>query len=153
MKKSIVNELDDLKQMIEDAKKMPFSNHVIIDKDEILGIVMRIEAMLPEEVRQAVNISKQKEEVLAEAYREKEKILREADEEFKRKLSESSILEEAQKMRNKILEEANDEAQKIREDALKYAIDVINKLEGFIEKAGATIQQSREELENEIGNK
>ena len=56
-------------------------------------------------------------------------------------------------MRNKILEEANDEAQKIREDALKYAIDVINKLEGFIEKAGATIQQSREELENEIGNK
>lgn len=114
---------------------------------------MRIEAMLPEEVRQAVNISKQKEEVLAEAYREKEKILREADEEFKRKLSESSILEEAQKMRNKILEEANDEAQKIREDALKYAIDVINKLEGFIEKAEATIQQSRDELENEIGNK
>ena len=67
MKKSILNELDDLKKIVEDAKKMPFSNHVIVDKDEILGIIMRIEAMLPEEVRQAANISKQKEEVLEEA--------------------------------------------------------------------------------------
>ena len=152
MSKSIIDEIENLKQIIENAKRVPFSKFITIDKDEVLGSIMRIEAMLPEEVKQAVNISKQKDMILQNAYEEKERIIKEAELEFRKLVDESNVLLEARKEREKILKEAKEEAERIRNEALAFAKDVLSKVEVVLEKAQNTIKESKEAIDNENPN-
>jgi len=152
MSKSIIDEIENLKQIIENAKRVPFSKFITIDKDEVLGSIMRIEAMLPEEVKQAVNISKQKDMILQNAYEEKERIIKEAELEFKKLVDESNVLLEARKEKEKILKEAKEEAERIRNEALAFAKDILSKVEAVLEKAQNTIKESKEAIDNENPN-
>jgi len=153
MNKSIIDELEDLKELVEKAKKLPFSKYITIDKEELLGIILRIEAMLPEEVKTASSISKQKEMILKDAYEEKNRIIKEAESEFKKMVEESKIVEEARKERKRIIEEAEEEAKKIKEEALVFAKDLFAKIESVLNKAQNTLQEGKEAIENEINNK
>ncbi len=153
MNKSIIDELEDLKELVEKAKKLPFSKYITIDKEELLGIILRIEAMLPEEVKTASSISKQKEMILKDAYEEKNRIIKEAESEFKKMVEESKIVEEARKERKRIIEEAEEEARKIKEEALVFAKDLFAKIESVLNKAQNTLQEGKEAIENEINNK
>ncbi|MFU2157841.1 MULTISPECIES: hypothetical protein [Caldisericum] len=153
MGKSIIDEIENLKKIVENAKKVPFSKYITIDRDEILGILIRIEAMLPDEVKQAVNITKQRDMILQDAYEEKERILKEAEVEFKKKVSESNIIAEAKREKEEIINNAKAEAEHIKKDALQFANDVLSKIEGVLEKALSTIKESKEEISNEITNR
>lgn len=153
MGKSIIDEIENLKQIIENAKRVPFSKYITVDRDEILGSLMRIEAMLPDEVKQAVNITKQRDMILKDAYEEKERIIKEAELEFRKKVDESSILMEARKEKEDILQNAKNEGERIKKEALQFASDVLLKIEGVLEKALSTIKESKEEISNEIANR
>lgn len=153
MGKSIIDEIENLKKIVENAKKVPFSKYITIDRDEILGILIRIEAMLPDEVKQAVNITKQRDMILQDAYEEKERILKEAEVEFKKKVSESNIIAEAKREKEEIINNAKAEAEHIKKDALQFANDVLSKIEVVLEKALSTIKESKEEISNEITNR
>ncbi|BAL81125.1 hypothetical protein CSE_09990 [Caldisericum exile AZM16c01] len=153
MGRSIIDEIENLKKIIENAKKVPFSKYITVDRDEILGSLIRIEAMLPDEVKQAVNITKQKDMILQDAYDEKMRILKQAEEEFRKKVSESYIIEEAKKEKEEILKTAMEEGERIRKEALQYANEILAKVEGVLEKALTAIKESKEEIVNEIANR
>lgn len=153
MSKSIIEEIENLKRIVEEAKRVPFSKYITLDRDEILGALMRIEAMLPEEVKLAVNISKQKEMILKDAYEEKERILKEAEKEFKKKVEESNILEEARRRSDEIIKAAIEESEKIKEEALLFVKDLLSKVEGVLDKAKNAILESKEGVESEIADR
>jgi len=153
MNKSIIDELDELKRVIEEAKRVPFSKYITVDRDIVLGIITRIEVMLPDEVKQAVNIVKQRDAILKDAYEEKNRILNEAEKEFKKRVEESLVLQEAHSLKEKILKEAMDEKRQIVEEAYRYVVDIMSKVENIFEKARNSLKESREAIENEITNR
>jgi hypothetical protein len=61
--------LDQLDDTLHNAKPVPLSGHVRIDKEEAYEILDEMRATIPEEIREARRIVKQREEMLGEAKR------------------------------------------------------------------------------------
>ena len=54
--------LETLEEIIENSKKVPFTNKGIVDKEEILDIIKEIRIKLPEELKQAKWVKKKEQE-------------------------------------------------------------------------------------------
>ena len=85
----LIDKLDDL---VHNAKAVPLTDQVRIDREEIYDILDQMRATIPEEIKQARWIVKERQEMLAEAKREAERIIREAREEQVRLISEEEIV-------------------------------------------------------------
>ena len=63
----LIDKLDDL---VHQAKAVPLTDQVRIDREEIYDILDQMRATIPEEIKQARWIVKERQEMLAEAKRE-----------------------------------------------------------------------------------
>src|SRR5919199_1094148 len=68
----LIDKLDDI---VHNAKAVPLTDQVRIDRDEIYDILDQMRATIPEEIKQARWIVKERQEMLAEAKREADRIL------------------------------------------------------------------------------
>ena len=73
----LIDKLDDL---VHNAKAVPLTDQVRIDREEIYDILDQMRATIPEEIKQARWIVKERQEMLAEAKREAERLVKEAKE-------------------------------------------------------------------------
>ena len=146
---SIMDELEKLRTMINDAKRVPFSKYGSIDKEEILGIISRIEVALPNEVKEAFIVNARKDEILKEAYKKSEEIMNFAKEREKEILSDSSIMKDASIEKEKIVQSAKEEAKNIRKEAENYTYQMLQKLKGVMEKALLIIEEASVEFKGD----
>jgi fructose-specific phosphotransferase system component IIB len=74
----ILELLDKLDDLVHNAKTVPLTDQVRIDKQEIYDILDQMRVTIPEEIKQARWIVKERENMLAEAKTEAEQIRRDA---------------------------------------------------------------------------
>src|SRR3954467_9895525 len=89
--------IDKLDDQIHNAKPVPLTDQVRVDKEEIYDILDQMRATIPEEIKQARWIVKERQEMLAEAKREAERILKEARDEQARLISAEEAVKEAER--------------------------------------------------------
>ena len=85
----LIDKLDDL---VHNAKAVPLTDQVRIDREEIYDILDQMRATIPEEIKQARWIVKERQEMLGEAKREAERIIQEAREIAQREASQQEIV-------------------------------------------------------------
>lgn len=144
--KSVLKEIDELRKIVLNAKRVPFSKYVSIDRTEILSKINTIEQLIPDEMKSAFFVDKKKEEILQDAFRKRDEILQKAKEEKERLVSQSEITKQANAERERILKEARKEANGIIKDAENYAIRVLEQANGVLEKAKVIIQKGKDSL-------
>ncbi|MCL2461655.1 MAG: ATPase, partial [Defluviitaleaceae bacterium] len=64
---SLMDFLDELEELVESCKSVPFSNRVAVEKDRILDIVRDIRLNIPVELRQAQRILDEHDKIVNEA--------------------------------------------------------------------------------------
>ncbi|MFY9488034.1 MAG: ATPase [Solirubrobacterales bacterium] len=139
----LIDKLDDL---IHNAKPIPLSDTVRVDREEIFDLLDQMRATIPEEIKQARWIVKERQEMLAEAKREAERIVKEAHDEQQRLVSEQEVVKQAENHAEDIIEEARAREREIRLGAEDYADDILNTLEVNLEKFLAAVQRGRDRL-------
>ena len=85
----LIDKLDDL---VHTAKAVPMTDQVRINREEIYDILDQMRATIPEEIKQARWIVKERQEMLAEAKREQDRLLQEAREQAVRDASQTEIV-------------------------------------------------------------
>ncbi len=142
----LIDKLDDL---IHNAKRtmMPGSDQVRLDREEIYDILDQMRATIPEEIKQARWIVKERQEMLAEAKREAERIVKEARDRQSQLISEQEITKQAERAADDIVEDARAREREIRLGAEDYADDILNTLEVNLSKFIAAVQRGRERLQ------
>ena len=85
----LIDKLDDL---VHNAKAVPLTDQVRLDREEIYEILDQMRATIPEEIKQARWIVKERQEMLAEAKRECDRIIQEAREQAIREASQTEIV-------------------------------------------------------------
>lgn len=138
--------IDKLDDMIHNAKPIPLTDNVRVDKEEIYDLLDQMRATIPEEIKQARWIVKERQEMLAEAKREAERIVKEANDEQLRLVSEQEVVKQAENHAEDIIEEARAREREIRLGAEDYADDILNTLEVNLEKFLAAVQRGRDRL-------
>src|ERR1044072_397159 len=137
----LIDKLDDL---VHQAKAVPLTDQVRIDREEIYDILDQMRATIPEEIKQARWIVKERQEMLAEAKRESERIIREAREEQARLIGDEEVVKQAERQADEIVEDARAREREIRLGAEDYADDILNTLEINLEKFTAAVQRGRD---------
>src|SRR5205814_8486868 len=90
----LIDKLDDL---VHNAKAVPLTDQVRIDREEIYEILDQMRATIPEEIKQARWIVKERQEMLAEAKREAERIVKEARDRQEHLISQEEITKQAER--------------------------------------------------------
>jgi F0F1-type ATP synthase membrane subunit b/b' len=147
---SIFELLDRLEELMESAAKIPFSSKVILDQDEVLDILDRLRAELPEEYQKAQEVLAKREAVLLDARRQAADILGDARNQVARMVDESEISRIARQEREAILSEADETAADIVNSANKYAQSVLASLETSLRRVLDAVVKGQSELNESI---
>jgi F0F1-type ATP synthase membrane subunit b/b' len=116
----IAGRLNQLEEIVAEAKSMPLSSSVLINREEVLELLKGMQEDLPEEIKQARWIVKDREELLAKARVEGEKIVERAREEQLRLAQREEVAKRAREESERIVEEAEDKAVQMRTEAEDY---------------------------------
>jgi cell division septum initiation protein DivIVA len=148
----LIDKLDDL---VHNGKPVPLTDQVRVEREEVYDILDQMRATVPEEIKQARWIVKERQEMLAEAKREAERIIREAREEQERLINQQEVVRLAERQAEDIIEEARAREREIRLGAEDYADDILNTLEVNLQKFTEAVRRGRERLagreEAEVG--
>src|SRR6201994_3966972 len=137
----LIDKLDDL---VHNARAVPLTDQVRVDKEEIYDILDQMRATIPEEIKQARWIVKERQEMLAEAKREAERIVKEARERQERLISDEEITKQAERAAEDIIEDARAAGGGLRPG--DYASEILNTLEVNLSKFIAAVQRGRDRL-------
>lgn len=140
----LIDKLDDL---IHNARAVPLTDQVRIDREEIYEILDQMRSTIPEEVKQARWIVKERQEMLAEAKREADRVVGESQERAAAEASEQEVVKRAEREAAQILEDARIREREVRLGAEDYADEVLGTLEDNLGKFLAAVQRGRERLQ------
>ncbi len=133
--------------MIAGARALPLSSSVKLDnKDEILELLREATDRLPEEVRQARWMIREREEFLAGTQRRADELVEAGRSEAQRLVQRTEILKEAQAQARRTLEEARQESQRLRLEAEDYADQKLAQFEIVLERTLKTVASGRHKL-------
>jgi len=139
----LIDKLDDL---VHNARPVPLTDQVRVDREEIYDLLDQMRATIPEEIKQARWIVKERQEMLEEAKRESERVIREAREQQARLVSDEEVTKQAERAADEIVEDARAREREIRLGAEDYADEILNTLEVNLQKFTAAVQRGRDRL-------
>jgi vacuolar-type H+-ATPase subunit H len=117
----IVARLQQLEEIVREAKSMPLSSSALVNREETLELLREAQESLPEEIKQARWVVKDREELLAKARGESELIVEQAREDQLRMARKEEIVRKAAEEAEKVLSEADASARALRREAEDYA--------------------------------
>ncbi len=142
--------IDRLEEMVEDARGFPgFGNSAMVDRDAAFDLIDQMRQTIPEELKQARWIVKERQSMLDEARSESDRIIQQAREEAEKITSEQEVLKQAEKQGADIVEDSRRREREIRLGAEDYADDVLGNLEGNLGKLLDAVQRGRARLHGE----
>src|SRR5262249_54394448 len=139
----LIDRLDDL---VHNAKAVPLTDQVRLDREEIYEILDQMRATIPEEIKQARWIVKERQEMLAEAKREGDRIIQEAREQAMREASQTEIVKLAERQADDIVDDARRKARETRLEMEDWAYSILSTLEVNLDKFLAAVKRGRERL-------
>ncbi len=146
----IMSIIDKFEDIIATAKKVPLTNNVIVNEEQLYEVIDEIRAALPDELKQARWIVKERQEMLEEAEKEAERIIKETKEKVDKMTDEKEVVKLAEEKSKSIMEKAKDREREIRLGAEDYADEMLANLEVNLGKLLTAVQRGRDRLQGKI---
>jgi hypothetical protein len=133
--------------LVMTAKQMPLSASVLISREEVADVLQGALERMPEELRQARWLLKEREDFLAERSREADALLEEVRVQAERMVQRTEIVRQANHVAQRILDDANEEARRLRHEAEDYADQKLASFEIVLDRTIKTVRAGREKLQ------
>lgn len=133
--------------IIDGTRALPLSSSVKLDnKDEVLELLEEAVNRLPDEVRQARWMLKERAEHLDKTRREAEDIVEAARQRAEQMVQRTEIVREAQHAARRTVEDAREEARRLRLEAEDYCDQKLAAFEIVLERTLKTVAAGRQKL-------
>jgi hypothetical protein len=140
---SILHQLTDV---LAAAKSMPLSSSVMVSREEVLSLVQAALDALPEELRQARWLLREREEFMAERTREAEALMDEVRAQAEHMVQRTEIVRQANSVAQRILDDANEEARTLRHQAEDFVDQKLAGMEIVLDRLTRTVHAGRARL-------
>ena len=138
--------LRQLFEMVENARNLPMSTSVRIDKEEVLELLEDAVSRLPDELRSARWLLKEREEFVAKSRREGEELIAEAKSRVAHMVQRTEVSKAAEARAAQIIEEAEAAARRMRRETEDYCDQKLASFEVVLEKVQRTVAAGRQRL-------
>jgi len=133
--------------VVSTAKPMPLSASVLISRDEVLDLLDGALARLPEEVRQARWLLREREDFMADQRREADAMIDEVKAQAERMVSRTELVRQAKLTAQKIVEDAEETSRRMRHEAEDYCDQKLAGMEIVLNRVLKTVAAGREKLQ------
>jgi cell division septum initiation protein DivIVA len=145
----ILQLIDRLEELFNEAKALPFTHNVVVDEDKMLELIDQMRIAIPEEVKKAQQLIAQRDRVMAQAQEEANRTLQIARDKADQMAQKDMIAQEAQRRADQILSQARAEAEGIRADADNYVLDTLLNIQDQISKMSNQVNNGIRVLQEE----
>ncbi|MBI1843364.1 MAG: hypothetical protein HYR89_01915 [Actinobacteria bacterium] len=136
-----------LGDVVAAGRPMPLSSSVMVNRDEMLELVDEALSRLPEELREARWLLREREEFLAKVRREGSDILEAARTRAERMVERTEVVRSSQHEARRILEDAEAEARRLRHEAEDFCDQRLAQFEVVLDRVAKTVQAGRSRLQ------
>jgi F0F1-type ATP synthase membrane subunit b/b' len=139
--------LRELRDIIDTARTMPMSASVLVNREETLELVDEALASMPEELRHARWLLKERDEYLVQARRDAEDIVEAGRVQAERMVERTEVAREARRVAQQVISQAEADSRRLRHEAEDYIDQKLAAFEVVLERTMTTVQKGREQLQ------
>lgn len=139
--------LRELRDLIEQARPMPLSTSVMINQAEVLDLLNEATERLPEELRSAKWLLKQREEFLARTRREADEILEAARQKADQLVQQTEVVKAAEARARSVVDAADAESRRLKLEAEDFCDQRLASFEIVLERTMKVVSAGRANLQ------
>jgi cell division septum initiation protein DivIVA len=132
MSEEMTGLLDELEDVLTKSTRLPFVRRLMVDEEQATALLDRLRAAVPEEVRRARQILRERDQLLEQARRQAQRIAEQAQQEVSMRLERDGLLDEAKMRTGHMVEVARRDAAVVRRGADDYARKVLTEIEDLL---------------------
>jgi vacuolar-type H+-ATPase subunit H len=131
----ILHLVDRLEQLVNEGRRLPLSNKVMVDEQKIWDLIDQMRISIPEEVKKAKRTNQERDRIIAQAHEEAARLVDLKREEAAALVAEHELTKAADARAATIVERAQRDAESLRADADEYVLQVLSGLAANMERA------------------
>lgn len=132
--------------LVASGRPMPLSSSVMINRDEVLDLLGQAIDKLPDELRQARWLLKERDEFLARVQSEGNEILDAASAKAESMVQRTEVVKAAEQRAKHIVEAAEDEARRLRHESEDFCDQRLAQFEIVLDRTMKMVHAGREKL-------
>lgn len=136
---------EDIYNLVTEANRIPLTDKVIIEANDLADALDELKAAIPKEVRNASQVLEEQKSIVNQAYEEADRIVQQAKSEAERIVALADAEAERKIKQEEIVKEANAIAEEIKANALHYQEEMKAEAEEF---ANATKLEALQYVDN-----
>lgn len=138
--------LDELTEVVGQARSMPMSASCVVNRAEVLGLVEQLRARLPEALGKAQDVLRDRAGVVDDGHREAERVLAGAQAERRRLLAGTDLMAQAQGEADRVLQGAHEQAAALRAEVEDYVDAKLANFEVVLTRTLEAVERGRQKL-------
>lgn len=138
--------LAEVRQAIEQARSMPMSASVVVNRAELLELLDELQSEVDTALSGSDDVVRERDDVIAEGRREADQIVADARHERDRLVSDTELFRAAQRRADDVTEEARKEADELRKETDHYVDSKLATFEITLERTIEEVKRGRERL-------
>ncbi len=142
--------LDQLEELVGTSKRVPFSTKIMVEEDLFLDLVEQLRIAIPNEVKQAQRVVRDRERIIAEAQQEAGRIVDTARSRAEHLISQDSITNEARVRAEDLLEQIEEKRKRDKGEIEVYALEQFSIVEQSLRDIAEMLDRSLEEVTSDL---
>jgi len=134
-------------ELVSGARPMPLSSSVMINRDEVVELLEEALDRMPDELRAARWLLKEREEFLAKVRREGDDILDQARARAERMVQRTEVVKAAETRARQVVEKAEDQARRMRLECEDFCDQKLASFEIVLERTMKVVAAGRAKLQ------
>jgi F0F1-type ATP synthase membrane subunit b/b' len=140
-----------MRELLESSGTVPFSSSPRVNRDDLLTLIDDALENLPEEIKQARWLLKERTEFLARAEREAEQVVDAARVQAERMVERDEVVRAARRHADALVEDAEARSRALQHEAEDYVDQRLAAFEVVLDRTMATVRRGREQLQVHTG--
>lgn len=142
----VENLLEEAIEILAEARPLPMSTTVKVNRDELLHLIEQAQEQLPEELRAARWLLKEREDFIASARQEHQDLIDQGRAQVARMVERQEVVKAARVKARKILAAARKESNTMRRQTEEYCDKKLANFEMILGRTASTVRKGRQRL-------
>ena len=142
-------EIDRLEEIILDNPGIPFMGRTLVDEDKLINQLDLIRINIPDSLEQALEILRQKQQIIAEAQHYAQKIIENAQRRAAQILDETGIIQQAEMQGNQLRRQVQQECETLQRKTMTEVEQIRRKIQQEIGQMRQKAIMESEAIQND----
>jgi cell division septum initiation protein DivIVA len=140
------SKLVELRRMVEEARPVPMSASVVVNRDAILEGIEEVAAEVETTVAESRRVLDEREAVVRDGRREAERVVADAHREREKLVSDTDVFRVAQREADSVLARSKADAESMRQETDQYVDAKLANFEVALQRTSEAVKRGRQRL-------